>query len=185
MKKIVVLISGNGSNLQHLIDHQNDSYCITKVISNKSTAYGLERAKIAGIATSIVLYKKGKDRQDYDKELISHIQDADIVVCAGFLRIVTTLVIEKYTIINLHPALSNGHVGLNCIEKSFNDFISNKINYSGVMVHHVAVVVDRGQLICEKVVPIYPWDTYDSFSNRIHSNERELLLKAVELCCNK
>ena len=178
-KQITVLISGNGSNLQALIDNQNDKYSISKVISNKSDAFGLIRAKNANIATSVVI-KTGKvSREEYDQILVNEIGETDLVVCAGFLRILTDVLILKYRIINLHPALSNSYVGLHVIKRAYDDFLNLKINFTGVMVHYVTVDVDRGELIKEEVIPIFPHDSLESLSLRIHKAEHRLLVECV------
>eukprot|EP00835_Amoeboradix_gromovi_P005998 NODE_633_length_5774_cov_0.180617.p4 type:complete len:186 gc:universal NODE_633_length_5774_cov_0.180617:1936-2493(+) len=178
-KSITVLISGNGSNLQALIDDQDKRYKISKVISNKENAFGLERAREANIAVEVILKDKNFSREEYDALLVKEIGDTDLVVCAGFMRILTDVMISKYRIINLHPALSNGYIGLHAIERAFVDAQDNKINYSGVMVHYVSVDVDRGELIKEEVVPIYPWDSLREFSSRMHNAEHKLIVECV------
>ena len=179
MKRVTVLISGNGSNLQALIDAQSSIYSIIKVISNKPSAYGLVRAEKANIATSIVIKRKEQTREEYDALLANEIGETDLVVCAGFMRILTDVMISKFLIINLHPALSFGYIGLHAIQRAYSDFLTQKINYSGVIVHYVSLEVDRGQLIEEAVVPIYPCDSLEMLECRIHTAEHVLIVKAV------
>ena len=184
VKTITVLISGNGTNLQSLIDYKKlhpGCYNISQVISNKSNAYGLERAKSNGIKATVLIKTKEMTKEEYDTQLTELVGVTDLVVCAGFLRILTSIMIERFTIINIHPALSNGYIGLNAIERAFSDHQCNKLNYSGVMVHYVSAEVDRGRLIIEKVVPIYPNDNLSSFSERIHSVEHMLIVQAVKI----
>eukprot|EP00834_Sanchytrium_tribonematis_P002765 NODE_92_length_21543_cov_0.719036.p13 type:complete len:187 gc:universal NODE_92_length_21543_cov_0.719036:10056-10616(+) len=181
MKKVCVLVSGNGSNLQALINCADKNYEIIQVISNNSSAKALERAETAGIAHTVVNYVNGEPRADYDKKLLSAMNSSvELVVCAGFLRILSSIILDNVTVINIHPALRNEYIGLNAIEKAFSDFKLFKKNHSGVMVHYVSEVVDRGKLIAEQVVPIYPFDTLEILKARIHKAEHLLICKAVK-----
>ncbi|KAJ2814529.1 phosphoribosylglycinamide formyltransferase, partial [Coemansia furcata] len=147
-KKIVVLISGSGSNLQALIDaeHQGElgSGTITLVVSNKKSAYGLTRAAKASIPTYVQTLKEykdaGKTREDFDRELADYIQESqrpDLIVLAGWMHILSPAFVDQFRgkIINLHPALPGELDGAHAIDRAHKEFEEGKRTKTGVMVH--------------------------------------------------
>lgn len=185
-KKIVVLISGSGSNLQALIDA---GLPIALVVSNKKDAYGLVRAANANIPTLVFTLKPykdaGKSRAEYDVDLAKEIKKLvpypDVVVLAGFMHILSESFINEFsTIINLHPALPGQFDGAHAIERAFNAFKEGKITHSGVMVHRVIPEVDRGQPLLSKEVPFLENDTLETFEARLHATEHELIVQATK-----
>ena len=208
--KITVLISGSGSNLQALIDSSNTDALpnakITRVISDRKDAYGLERAKTAGIATSyhgILPYKKkypdsseepkfDEARRAYDADLASIVlKDApSIVVCAGFMRILTTSFLDPLRdadtpIINLHPSLHGDLVGAGCINRAWEEFQEGKRTKTGVMVHYVIAEVDMGEAIVELPVDMEGCATLEELEGRIHAAEHGLIVEGTRKVLEK
>ena len=206
---IVVMVSGNGSNLQAILDAIADgkretlkNAQVALVVSNRSAAYGLERARKAGIPTLVKTLKsykdQGKSRIQYDIDLSheihqlilqSHGRDQpDLVVLAGFMHILSPEFLSGFDagrVINLHPALPGAFDGAHAIDRAFNAFTDKLIAETGVMVHRVIPEVDRGDVIVQQTVPILNTDTLESLEARIHSVEHELIVKGVELMLSK
>jgi phosphoribosylglycinamide formyltransferase len=199
--KIVVLISGFGSNLQALIDGSLSGVLpadISLVVSNKSAAYGLERAKNANIPTltfPLKPYKDaGKSRLEYDVDLADRIhkefialnpekQTPDLIVLAGWMHILSADFINKFNdghIINLHPALPGAFDGAHAIDRAYAAFKEGKIKNTGVMVHRVIPEVDRGQVILVREVEILESDTLEALEERIHSVEHGLIVEGAK-----
>ncbi|PKN99966.1 MAG: phosphoribosylglycinamide formyltransferase [Chloroflexi bacterium HGW-Chloroflexi-4] len=189
MKKasLVVMISGNGSNLQAIIDAiqaKNLPAEIKAVISNTREAYGLERAKQAGIPTTIKAKRKDQDREQYDAELADIVKthQPDFVILAGWMRILTMSFISAFPnrIINLHPALPGTFPGVHAIERAWQAYQNKEISHTGVMVHLVPDEgVDLGPVLAQKVVDIYPKDTLEDLEKRVHHCEHELLVETI------
>ncbi|KAI9028672.1 formyl transferase [Hyaloraphidium curvatum] len=189
---IIVLISGNGSNLQALIDASASGALpaeISLVVSNRSTAYGLTRAANAGIETLVFPLKPykdaGKTREQYDVDLADRIasQRPDLVVLAGWMHILSDSFIQKLPdiVINLHPALPGEFDGAHAIERAFEAFQKGEIKRTGVMVHRVIAEVDRGEVVLKREVPILDSDTLETLEERIHSVEHQIIVEgAVE-----
>tara|TARA_B110000014_G_scaffold264467_1_gene266431 strand:- start:10829 stop:11485 length:657 start_codon:yes stop_codon:yes gene_type:complete len=154
---IVILISGNGSNLQAIIDaisnKQINGY-IACVISNNESAYGLERAKAANIKNIIVDHKNFPSREGFDKALLKKIEpfSPDIIVLAGFMRILSQTFIEKFEgkIINIHPSLLPKYPGLNTHDQA----IKAKDKIHGVTVHYVNEHLDSGAICAQSILNI-------------------------------
>ncbi|CAG8443929.1 10862_t:CDS:1 [Ambispora leptoticha] len=187
---IIVLISGNGSNLQALIDAAKDSTLnatITLVVSNKKSAYGLVRAAEAGIPTLVLTLKEyidiGKSRVDYDIALAKKIKELnpDLLVLAGWMHILSKEFIDYFPeqIINLHPALPGQFDGAHAIERAYEAFKRGEITETGVMVHKVIPEVDKGEPLLVERVPILESDTLEDLEARIHSVEHRLIVQAV------
>ncbi|KAJ1942555.1 phosphoribosylglycinamide formyltransferase, partial [Linderina macrospora] len=189
-KQIVVLISGNGSNLQALIDAEQQNQLgghISLVVSNKKSAYGLERAAKASIPThtrTLKSYKdQGKTREDFDRELAEYIAaeySPDLVVLAGWMHILSPGFIDKFRgkIINLHPALPGELEGAHAIDRAFEEFQQGKRQRTGVMVHFVIPEVDKGEPILTQEIPCVEGDTLENLEDRIHAVEHQILPKA-------
>jgi formyltetrahydrofolate-dependent phosphoribosylglycinamide formyltransferase len=182
---IVVLISGNGSNLQALIDANFD---IKLVVSNRKAAYGLTRAAVAGIPVLLHQLKpytdQAKSRQVYDSDLADKILNAvpgvKLVVLAGWMHILSKCFLDKFSnVINLHPALPGAFDGANAIKRSFEAFRRGEITSAGVMVHRVIPEVDRGEVIVSIKVEILEKDSMEDLEERIHLVEHEIIVEAV------
>ena len=189
--KLVVLISGSGSNLQALIDAIEDKSLdaeIIHVISNRKNAYGLDRAQQYGIPTTVVSLKPykedGRGREQFDVDLAQIIKglSPDLVVLAGWMHILseTFLTAVGIDVINLHPALPNMFAGVDAIERAYEAFQQGEITHSGCMMHHVIPEVDAGEVIVQAIVPILPDDTLDAFATRLHQAEHRIIVEAVK-----
>ena len=187
LAKIVVLVSGNGSNLQAIIDacaNQQLNAEIVCVIANKADAYGLERAHKANIPTLIKLPSPQQERHEYDVELAEAVKayQPDWIILAGWMRILSLHFLKHFPnkVINLHPALPGAFPGTKAIERAFNDYQAGKIQHTGVMVHLVPDEdIDCGPVLEQAVVAIYPHDTLATLAERIHQTEHRLLINAL------
>ena len=195
MFKILVLISGNGTTLQHLIDNINNSsnnsisnnIKIVGVISNKKNAFGLTRAKDNNISTYCFPFKKNQQsRESYDTQLANLISniDYDLIVCAGWMHILNSHFLTKHTkIINIHPALPNSYKGMYCIKKTFEGFKKGEVEQGGVMVHWVIPDVDAGEVISQYIVQLkgtlFESATYEYYEQEIKKIEKIVLLNAI------
>lgn len=189
MKKasLVVLISGNGSNLQALIDAVHNGRLnaeIRAVISDHQEAYGLQRAKKAHIPTFVKPKLKTQQRQDYDAELAELVLSfhPDLVILAGWMRIFSISFIDHFPgrIINLHPALPGTFPGVNAIERAYEAYQLGEIQFTGVMVHLVPDEgVDLGPVLAQRAVEIKPEDTLEDLQKRVHLCEHELLVETI------
>jgi formyltetrahydrofolate-dependent phosphoribosylglycinamide formyltransferase len=194
--RLVVLISGSGTNLQAIIDAVKAKHLkaeIVAVVSNRKAAYGLERAKEAGIETLYFPLKPysdaGKSREDYDKDLAEKLStfQADLVVLAGWMHVFSPAFLEKFPnrVINLHPALPNEFAGTNAIERAFEASQTEGLRRSGIMVHYVIPEVDAGEVIIQAEVPIMPDDSLEDFATRMHATEHKLIVQAIALVGEK
>jgi formyltetrahydrofolate-dependent phosphoribosylglycinamide formyltransferase len=194
--RLVVLISGSGTNLQAIIDAVKAKHLkaeIVAVVSNRKAAYGLERAKEAGIETLYFPLKPysdaGKSREDYDKDLAEKLNafQPDLVVLAGWMHVFSPAFLEKFSnrVINLHPALPNEFAGTNAIERAFEASQTEGLRRSGIMVHYVIPEVDAGEVIIQAEVPIMPDDSLEDFATRMHATEHKLIVQAIALVGEK
>lgn len=152
------------------------------VVANRREAYGLVRAEQAGIATVCLERRPGEPRSDYDVRLAAVVSEhrPDLVVLAGWMRILTTTFVESFPVINLHPALPGTFPGANAIEEAFAAFAAGSIDRSGVMIHWVPDAgVDSGPVIVSAEVPFEPDDTLDSFAARVHSTEHRAIVDGI------
>ncbi|MCL4862818.1 MAG: phosphoribosylglycinamide formyltransferase [Caldilineaceae bacterium] len=189
--RLAVLISGNGSNLQALIDairYRALDAEIVVVASNRKDAFGLQRATKAGIPTRYHPLKPyrdaGKDRQTYDADLARLLNEyrPDWVVLAGWMHILSDVFLRHfpYRVVNLHPALPGQFPGANAVAEALAAFQAGAIKKTGAMVHLVPdEEVDAGPVIASEEVPIYPHDTVETLANRIHQTEHGLLVQAL------
>ncbi|WP_311749002.1 phosphoribosylglycinamide formyltransferase [Proteus terrae] len=182
MKNIVVLISGNGSNLQAVIDACRANKItgnVVAVLSNKADAYGLERAKLANIPAYFVAPALYNDRADYDKALIEQIDayQPDIVVLAGFMRILSPDFVTHYQhkLLNIHPSLLPKYPGLH----THRQVLANKDSFHGVTVHFVTEELDGGPMIIQARIPVLPDDTEQSLQARIQTEEYRIYPLAI------
>ena len=184
VRRVTVLISGRGSNLQALIDARDRGRLpveIIHVISNRAAAYGLERARKAGIPTSVLEHEAFPLRADYDHELAELIAGAnpDLVVLAGFMRILGPGVLQRFAgkLINLHPSLLPLHRGTNTYERA----IQAGDTEHGASVHFVTADLDAGPVISQVHIPIEAQDQPAALAARLAPREHQLLVATVEL----
>jgi len=176
----VVLISGNGSNLQSIIDNASGiDLNISCVISSNSDAYGLKRAEKAGIATAIIDHKLFDSRLTADKEIMKVIDDsrAVVIILAGYLRILSPEFIEKYIgkILNIHPSLLPKFKGLNTHQRAID--AAEKIH--GASVHFVTEELDGGPIIAQSSVEIDSTDNAKSLASKVLNIEHVLYPKTI------
>ncbi len=177
---IAVLISGNGSNLQALIDASHlGNYTIGLVISNKSDAYGLERARRANIATQVIDHREYANREDFDAALMA-VLDAErpqLIVLAGFMRILSSAFVQHYQglILNIHPSLLPKYPGTNTHQRA----IDAGETEHGVSVHFVTEELDGGPVIAQERVPVLPQDTARELAARVAAQEHVLYPRVV------
>ena len=188
MKKIVVLVSGSGTNLQAIIDAikngRLNNVDIAAVISNKKDAFALERAQNIGIETVFLDPGNSINNIDYDKKLIEVISNykADLIVLAGYMKILTDNFVNafKNKIINIHPALLPNFGGKGMYGKNVHEAVlKSGVKESGCTVHFVTTEVDAGPIIAQRKVPVMPGDTVESLSKRILEEEHSLLVEAI------
>ncbi|HFC91834.1 MAG TPA: phosphoribosylglycinamide formyltransferase [Leucothrix mucor] len=182
--RLVVLISGSGSNLQAIIDHIDAgeiNASILSVISNKADAYGLERAKVAGIATAVVDHTHYENRELFDQALAEIIDQVspDIIVLAGFMRILTKDFVMRFAgkLINIHPSLLPLYRGLHTHKRALQD----KASEHGASVHFVTPELDSGAVITQGIVSVNHKDTEETLAMRVHQIEHIIYPQAVKL----
>ena len=186
--RIVVLISGSGTNLQAIIDaSQADDYpgSIVGVVSNKSDAYGLTRAENANIATIALSHKDFDSRERYDQALIAEIDklSPDVIVLAGFMRILSPAFVKHYQgkLLNIHPSLLPKYQGLNTHQRAID--AGDKVH--GVSVHFVTEELDGGPVILQAKVPVFEGDSSDDLAARVHEQEHRIYPLVVKWLCEK
>ena len=180
--KVAVLISGNGSNLQALIDNFKEEESIVDincVISNKKDAFGLERAARAAIDNYFVDHTKFKNRETFDQELIQVLDtyNPDLIVLAGFMRILSEVFVEKYLgkLINIHPSLLPKYPGLETHKK----VIENKETRHGVTIHYVDKTLDGGPICAQSEIEVTTKNIND-LQEQIHKIEHEIYPVVVQ-----
>lgn len=183
MKSVVVLISGNGTNLQAIIDACKSSIKggkVTAVFSNKATAYGLERAEKAGAQPVFIDPKSFDTRDAYDQELMRQMDEfnPDLVVLAGFMRILSSDFVRHYMgrMINIHPSLLPKYPGLNTYQRA----ILAGDEEHGTSVHFVTEQLDGGPVILQAKVPIFDEDTIEILTERVQAQEHRIYPLVVQ-----
>jgi phosphoribosylglycinamide formyltransferase-1 len=182
--RIAVLISGNGTNLQAIIDQCAQGGIdgsVACVISNKGSAYGLERARKHAIPAIHLDHRGFPDRNAYDAALVEILRQhrIDLVVLAGFMRIVTPTLLDAFPnrVMNIHPALLPAFPGLDAQRQA----LEYGVKVSGCTVHFVDSGTDTGPIILQAVVPVLEGDTEEALSQRIHLEEHKLYPAAIQL----
>ena len=182
--RLAVLASGNGTNLQALIDAWNSQTLdieFVAVISNKEHAKALQRAKKADIENIWLDPAKYATRKDFDHEIIRILKQKriDLVVLAGYMRILSDIVVQAFAgrIMNVHPSLLPSFPGLNAIQQA----LDHGVKVTGCTVHLVDEGVDTGPIILQAAVSIDPDDTVQSLADKIRLHEHALLVQAVQL----
>lgn len=193
MLNIAVFVSGGGTNLQALIDAQNRGEIkngkITFVLASNENAYALERAKKAGIESTVVNRKAYDTKADYDKAVLEALdgKNIDLIVLAGFLSILGEDLVNEYKnrIINIHPSLIPLFCGDGFYGKKVHTAVLNSgVKVTGATAHFVNEITDGGAIILQKAVPVEQGDNEDILQYRVmRQAEWEILPKAVSLFC--
>ncbi|NKG33999.1 phosphoribosylglycinamide formyltransferase [Acinetobacter junii] len=181
--RIAVLVSGNGSNLQALID-ANLSGQIIGVLSNKADAYALERAKKANIATAVVSHKDFPNRESFDEAMHQLLLEwqIDLVILAGFMRILTPSFVSQWQgkMLNIHPSLLPYYKGVNTHQRVLN----TGDRFHGCTVHFVTAELDAGQSIAQSAIEVRLNDTVETLAQRVHKLEHFIYPQVAEWLCN-
>jgi len=186
--RLVVLVSGNGSNLQAIISASSSGELdakVVSVISNKSDAYGLARARNEGIDAVYFPKQENESRRDYDARLAVYVSTClpDYVILAGWMRILSSSFLSSFPnrVINLHPALPEMFPGTHAIERAFEAYQRGEIKHTGVMVHLVPDEgVDNGPVLGQQEIYFQPDESLEQFEARVHETEHELLVNTLK-----
>jgi phosphoribosylglycinamide formyltransferase-1 len=179
MKRLVILASGSGTLTQAIIDAHLDAD-IVAVISDKRESGVLDRAEQAGIETFIV--PMTQDRAEWDRELETLIAalKPDLVICAGFMRVLSAKIVNRFKIINSHPALLPLFPGAHAVR----DALAAGATETGTTIHWVDAGIDTGTVIAQERVPIHPGDSEDTLHERIKIVERSLIVATITSLLN-
>jgi phosphoribosylglycinamide formyltransferase-1 len=179
-----VLISGSGTNLQAIIDATERgeiSAAIRVVISNRSDAYGLSRARAHGLPTAVISHKNFSSREAFEAEIIKTLQhyQVELVVLAGFMRMLSPFFVRAFPqrIMNIHPSLLPAFPGTHAQRQA----VERGVRIAGATVHFVDEEMDHGPIIVQAAVPVYPDDTEESLSARILAQEHRIYPQAIQL----
>ncbi len=185
-KKLIILISGSGSNLQAFVDAVTEESLkadIACVISNKPGVFGLERASQAGIPTVVLEHKAFSSREDYDRALLATVQQfqPDLVVLAGFMRILTPVFVTPLygKLLNIHPSLLPKYPGLHTHQRAIDAGDSE----AGATVHFVSAELDAGPAIVQARVPVLPGDNENTLAKRVLESEHRIYPLAAQWFC--
>ena len=188
MFKIIVLISGNGSNLQAIIDACKSGIIngnVVGVISNRDDAFGLERAKKDNIPSKVINHNNYNTRIDFDQKLVSTIKkfQPDLVVLAGFMRILSPIMTSAFKgkMINIHPSLLPKYPGLNTHEQ----VIANNDAEHGITIHSVSEELDGGPIIAQSKILVHKKQKLDDLIERIHKVEHMIFPKVISMIASK
>lgn len=180
--RIAVLVSGNGSNLQALID-ANLSGQIIGVLSNKADAYALQRAEDANIATAVISHKDFPTRESFDEAMHQQLiaWQVDLVILAGFMRILTPNFVSKWQgkMLNIHPSLLPFYKGVNTHQRVLNT--GDRLH--GCTVHFVTAELDAGQSIAQSAIQVSLNDTVEILAQRVHQLEHFIYPQVVQWFC--
>ena len=182
MKRIVILISGRGSNMEAILRVSAAEQWpaqIVAVISNKPGAAGLEVARAAGIPAVVVNHREFAGREEFDQALAASIDQyaPDLIVLAGFMRILTPGFVAHYVgrLINIHPSLLPSFPGLHTHQQA----LDAGVKFHGATVHFVTAELDHGPIIAQAVVPVLPTDDEDTLASRVLEQEHKMYPQAV------
>jgi phosphoribosylglycinamide formyltransferase-1 len=196
MKRLVVLVSGSGTNLQAILDAiaaKQLAAEVVLVVSNRRDAFALERAAKTGVPTLYFPLKPYKDqglgRETYDADLADKVSAArpDLVVLAGWMLVLGPAFLDRFPqqVINLHPALPGTFPGTEAIRRAFEAHQRGAIDHSGCMIHYAVPEVDAGSVIKQAIVPFEPDDTLEAFEARMHAAEHRIIVDAIRICLDK
>ncbi len=181
-----MLVSGRGSNLQAVLDACADGRLdaeVVAVVSNRRKAFGLERARAAGVEAVYAPRKGHADRDAYDAALADLVaaRRPDVVVLAGWMYILGAGFLSRFPgrVINLHPALPGAFPGLHAIERAWEAARDEGLDHTGVMVHHAVPEVDAGPVVAQEAVPLDPDEPLEALFTRMHAVEHRLLVEAT------
>lgn len=183
VKKIAVLFSGSGSNLQKILEKVHGkklSTCSVEVaclICNKADAHGIERAKSFGLETIVIDHKSFRSREEFDMKLVEEIRKsgAELTVLAGFMRILSPVFTKSIKAINLHPSLLPLFKGAHAIEESY----KSQMKVAGITVHYVNEELDAGDIIAQRCFQKDDSMSLEDFETKIHELEHELLPQTI------
>jgi phosphoribosylglycinamide formyltransferase-1 len=182
-RNIGVLISGRGSNLQSIIDAIGEGRLdarIALVISNKADAYGLDRARNAGVETLVLDHRTFPSREAFDQAMVDALRarGVELVCLAGFMRLVSATFVAAFPhrILNIHPALLPSFPGLHAQRQA----LEHGVRFSGATVHIVDTNLDAGPIVMQAVVPVFTDDTEDTLSARILAEEHRIYPEAIQ-----
>jgi len=186
--RLVVLISGNGSNLQAVLDACVSGELrasVVSVISNKSDAHGLTRARNAGVEAIHFPKLENESRNQYDTRLADYLTTKlpDYIILAGWMRLLSSNFLSCFPnrVINLHPALPGIFPGTRAIQRAYDAFQRGEIDHTGVMVHLVPDDgVDNGPVLATEIIPVYKDDTLESLEARVHEVEHKVLVGVLQ-----
>ena len=185
--RIAVLVSGNGSNLQALIDAQLGKQLsgqIIGVLSNKADAYALQRAEKANIATTVISHKDYPNRESFDDAMHQQLLawEIDLVILAGFMRILTPNFVSQWQgkMLNIHPSLLPFYKGINTHQRVLNT--GDRLH--GCTVHFVTAELDAGQSIAQSAIQVSLHDNVESLAQRVHELEHFIYPQVAEWLCN-
>ena len=190
--RLIVLVSGSGSNLQALINATRDGTLtaeIVLVVSNRPDAYGLQRARLAGIDTLPFPLKPysvaGESREDYDADLAKQLKhlDPNLIVLAGWKHVLSPAFLDKFPgqVINIHCTLPGNFNGVDAVERAYEAYQAGEIDHSGCSVRYVLHEVDAGPLVAQNFVPFRAGESFDDFELRMHAAEHQLIVRATRL----
>ena len=179
-----ILISGEGTNMQALIDRCGEGKIAAKiavVVANVTNAQGLKRAQTAGIPTTVIDHKKYPNRESFENEITDrlHAKKIEMVCLAGFMRLLTKNFVNQWynRLINIHPSLLPAYKGLNTHQRALKD----GVKFTGCTVHYVRPEMDTGPIIAQAVVPIFPDDNLETLSGRVLATEHRCYPLALQL----
>ncbi|PWH15117.1 MAG: phosphoribosylglycinamide formyltransferase [Anaerolineae bacterium] len=187
LARLVVLVSGNGSNLQAILDacaQKRLPARVVAVVSNKADAYGLVRAHLAGVEAMYFPKSDGESRCDYDTRLAAYVSSysPDYVILAGWMRLLSSCFLSHFPnrVINLHPALPGAFPGTHAIERAYTAWQRGEVDRSGVMVHLVPDEgVDNGPVLACEEIFFQEDETLAQFEARVHAVEHRLLVETL------
>jgi phosphoribosylglycinamide formyltransferase-1 len=180
---IAVFVSGNGTNLQAIIDAAGKGYIkarIALVVSDNKGAYALKRARKAGLETLVLEPEDFSSKEDFDKEITRNLREhkVGLIALAGYMRLLTPYFIREYRnrILNVHPALLPAFKGRNGVK----DALDYGVKVTGPTVHFVTEKIDAGPIVAQTIVPVKDGDTEKSLRERIHKEEYKIYVKAIK-----
>lgn len=185
MKRLAVLASGNGTNLEAIleaVDRGTVAATVVLVISNREEAPALERARRRGIESRYI-NPRGLDRVAYDRRVLTALEEAgvELVALAGYMRLLSPLLVEAFParILNIHPSLLPAFPGQDAVEQA----LSYGVKVTGCTVHLVEKGLDSGPVILQDAVPVLQEDNSATLHRRIHAAEHRLYPRALDLVC--
>jgi phosphoribosylglycinamide formyltransferase 1 len=177
-----VLVSGNGTNLQAILDAIAEGSLnarVRLVVSNKAGAFALERARRAGVTALAISHRDYATREEFDSKLVHALREAGVafVVLAGFMRVLTPVFLDAFAgkILNIHPALLPAFPGVNALGQA----LAYGVKLAGCTVHFVDAGVDTGPIVAQRAIAVNEDDTEDSLAERIHREEHALLVEVL------